>query len=155
MEVKMNLKFRLCILSFVDLMVSIGAVYLGSGMLRAGQESLGEYPHQWLAALPFQNWYIPGILVILIFGIGNMAASLLCFLKNNGFSWYMSAAMGGVMYLTMIWRVLTIGDWHLITVACFAFSIFQLFLCRSVYLEQKRRASGDTRSHSYINTGYF
>lgn len=151
----MNLKFRLCILGFFDLMISIGAVYLGSGILRAGQESLVEYPRQWLAVLPVQDGYIPGILVILIFGIGNMTASLLCFLKKNGFSWYLSAAMGGIMYLIMIVLVWMTGDWHLSTVACFASSIAQIFLCRSVYLEQKRKASGYARPHSYINTGYF
>lgn len=151
----MNLKFRLCILGFFDLMISIGAVYFGSGMLRAGQEGLVGYPREWLAVLPFQNGYFLGILVILIFGIGNMAASLLCFLKKNGLSWCLSAVMGGTMYLTMIALVLMTGDWHLATVGCFVSSILQLFLCRCVYLEQKRKASGYARSHSYINTGYF
>ena len=151
----MKLKFRLYILGFLDLLLSAGAVWLGGEMLRAGRGNIMGPSHQWLFVLPVQDWFISGLLVILIFGIGNMAASLLCFLKKNRLAWCLSAAMGGILYLTMITLVLVTGNWNLAIAGSFASSIAQLFISRSVYLEQKKRASGYSRSHSYINTGYF
>jgi ABC-type uncharacterized transport system permease subunit len=146
----MSLKVRLYILGFYDLLLSFGAVYLGRELVCREHGVFMRFSHAWLSQLSFEDWILSGISAILIFGVGNMLASMFCFLKQNYLSWCLSAVMGSILYVTLVIQVLKTGDWQLSTAVFFALSIIQLFFCRIVYLGHKRKVNRYSGVRSYI-----
>lgn len=130
----MNLKIRLYLLGFYDLFLAIGAVYLGRELLNQS----------------FQDWILSGIATLIIFGVGNLIASMFCFLKQNYMSWLLSAVLGSVLYILLVIQTLQTGDWQLSTVVFFALSILQLFFSRIVYLGYKKKEKRYCGVRSYI-----
>ncbi len=146
----MNLKVRLYLLGYYDLLLAIGAVYLGRELVCKEHGVLIQSSHAWLSNQSVDRGFLYGITAILIFGVGNMIASMLCFLKKNHLSWILSAALGSILYVLLIIKVLGTGDWQLSTAIFFAISILQLFFSRIVYLGYKRRVHRYSGVRSYI-----
>lgn len=146
----MNLKVRLYLLGFYDLIMAIGAVYLGRELISKEHGVFVEISHAWLSKLSIEEGILSGIATILIFGVGNMIASMFCFLKQNHLSWSLSAVMGSLLYVVLVIQVLRTGDWQLSTAIFFAASIFQLFFSRIVYLGHKRKTRRYSGVRSYI-----
>jgi hypothetical protein len=133
----MKYKVRKYILGIYDLFLSFGAVYTGTAMI-ASKRVFSEYPQEWLSKVPFTGWAVPGILAIVIFGFGNFIAALLSFFGNNGKTWFASAVMGGIFFVSLCASVLILGEWYLPTVQFFIYSIIQITLSMSIYFENKK-----------------
>jgi hypothetical protein len=146
----MSLKVRKYILGFYDLLLAIGTVYLGRELVCKEHGVFMKFSHAWLSKLSLEDWILSGVSAILIFGVGNMIASMFCFLKQNHLSWSLSAILGSTLYGTLVIQVLRTGDWQLSTAVFFALSILQLFFCRIVYLGQKKKADRYSEVRSYI-----
>jgi ABC-type uncharacterized transport system permease subunit len=146
----MSLKVRKYILGFYDLLLAIGAVYLGRELVCKEHGVFMKFSHALLSKLSLEDWIMSGVSAILIFGVGNMIASMFCFLKQNHLSWSLSAVIGSILYVTLVIQVLRTGDWQLSTAVFFALSILQLFFCRIVYLGQKEKANRYSTVRSYI-----
>ena len=87
-----------------------------------------EYPKEWLSKVPFESWVIPGIIAIVLFGLGNIIAAIFSFRKENNRSWFVSALMGGILFISIVVQVIILGQWYLATVELLIFSIIQLCL---------------------------
>ncbi len=135
----MSLKVRLYILGFYDLLLAIGSVYMVRELITIEHGSITEAPMKWLLNPAFADRIPLGITVLLLFGIGNMAASICCYIKQRHLSWILSAAVASFLYVLLVLQVLLTGVWQLSTGLFFAFSILQMFFCRMVYMGQKRR----------------
>ena len=146
----MNLKIRLYILGFYDLLLAIGAVYMGRELICKEHGVFMKFSHAWLSKLPFEDWILSGVVAILIFGVGNMLASMFCFLKRNHMSWLLSAVMGSILYVVLVIQVFLTRDWQMSTAVYFALSILQLFSCRLVYLGHKKKANRYSGIRRYI-----
>lgn len=146
----MSLKVRKYILGLYNLLLAIGAVYLGRELVCKEHGVFMKYSHAWLSKLSFEDWILSGVSAILIFGVGNMLASMFCFLKQDHLSWSLSAAMGSILYVTLVFQVLRTGDWQLSTAVFFAVSILQLFISRMVYLGHKKKANRYSGVRSYL-----
>ncbi len=146
----MNLKVRLYILGFYDLLLAIGAVYLGRELISGEHGVFMGYSHKWFSRLSIEDGILLGVTTILIFGVGNMIASMFCFLKSNHLSWSISASIGSILYVFLVIQVLRTGDWQLSTAVFFALSILQLFFSRLVYLGHKKKANRYSGVRSYI-----
>ncbi|GAB3054962.1 hypothetical protein GCM10027286_17920 [Virgibacillus ainsalahensis] len=85
------------------------------------------YPESWASRLPFDSWVIPGVLAIIIFGLGNIVAAIFT-LKKGHSSWAVSAIMGGIFFVSLISQVIILGETYLATVAFLVLSIIQLCL---------------------------
>jgi hypothetical protein len=75
-----------------------------------------EYPHEWLNKVPFESWVIPGIIVMVLFGLGNIIAAIFSFRKGNSKSWVVSAIMGVIFFLSLIAQVIILEETYLATV---------------------------------------
>ncbi|MDF2905903.1 MAG: hypothetical protein K0R34_1224 [Herbinix sp.] len=148
----MNLKVRLYILGFYDLLLAIGTVYLWRELVCIEHGIFTEFPHEGLSFLAVEDWIVSGITALLIFGVGNMIASIFCFVKQNHLSWSLSAAMGSILYVILVIQVLLTGIWQMSTGVFFALSILQLFFSRIVYLGYKKKAHRYSGVRSYINS---
>ncbi|MGB4661624.1 MAG: hypothetical protein WBI07_20795 [Mobilitalea sp.] len=139
MVMNMKLKIRITLLGVYDLVLSFGAIIIGAMMISSSNEIFMEYPKEWLSKVPFENWVVPGIIAIIIFGLGNTIAAILCFRKESNKSWIVSSVMGGILSISLVAQVIILGEWYLATVQFFALSIIQLSLSGTVF-------SGDRRS---------
>jgi hypothetical protein len=146
----MNLKIRLYLLGFYDLLLAIGAVYQGRELVCKEHGVFIEYPHEWLSNLALEDGLLLGITALLIFGVGNMVASIFSFVKQNHLSWSLSAVLGSILYLILVVQVLLTGVWQLSTAVFFALSILQLFFSRIVYLGYKKRTKRYSGARGYI-----
>lgn len=127
----MNQKIRVTILGIYDLILAIGAIYSGVLMIRSSNGIFIDYPKEWLFKVPFESWLIPGIIAIIVFGLGNIIAAIFSLRNQNDKSCVWSAIMGGIFFISLIFQVIILGEWYLATVEFLVFSIIQL--CLSVY----------------------
>lgn len=151
----MSLKVRLYILGFYNLILAIGSVYMGRELVCMKHGVFHVFTHEWLPKLSFDDWIWSGIAAFLLFGVCNMVASLLCFIKQNHLSWSLSAALGSILYIILVLQVLITGVWQLSTVVFFSLSIMQMFLSRIVYLGYKKKAMRYSEVKAMSNSFYF
>ena len=71
---------------------------------------------------------IPGIIAIVVFGLGNIVAAIFSFIKNNNKSWLVSAIMGAIFFVSLVSQVIILGEWYLATVEFLILSLIQLGL---------------------------
>jgi hypothetical protein len=129
----MKQKTRLNLLGVYDLIVAYGAISTGISMISSNAGIFTEYPHEWLNKVPFESWVIPGIIVMVLFGLGNIIAAIFSFRKGNSKSWVVSAIMGVIFFLSLIAQVIILEETYLATVVFMIFSIIQLGLCWYVF----------------------
>lgn len=124
----MKQKVRIILLGAYDLILSLSATVIGVMMIGSSNGRFIEYPKEWLSKVPFESWVTPGVIAIIIFGLGNMISAIFCFRKESNKSWILSSIMGGIFFMSMVAQVIILGEWYMATVQFFAFSIIQLSL---------------------------
>lgn len=107
-----------------DLLLAIGAIYAGTIMISG---KLGEYPSEWLAKVPFKSWVLPGVLVIILYGIGNLIAAILSLYMNNK-GLIASFIMGTIFLISLLASIIILGEVYLATVEFIILSIIQILL---------------------------
>lgn len=133
----MRQKMSKVILGIYDLILSLGAIYMGTMMI-LGNGMFAEYPKEWLSKVPFENWIAPGLIAIVIFGLGNIIAAIFSFKKESNKSWALSAIMGLTFFISMIFQVILLQEWYMATVEFYIFSIIQLCLSGYVFLRYRK-----------------
>jgi hypothetical protein len=129
----MKQKTRLKLLGIYDLILSLGAIIIGVMMVNSRSGIFIEYPKEWLSKVPFESWVIPGIIAVVVFGIGNIISAIFVFRKESNKSWVMSALIGGIFFMSVVAQVAILGEWYLVTVQFLIFSIIQLCLSGYVF----------------------
>lgn len=137
----MNEKARMNMLGIYDLLLSIGAIITGILMTSTNYGIFAEYPKEWLSILPFKSWVIPGIITIVVFGLGNMIAAISSLKRKGNRPWFLSAIMGGIFLISLVSQVIILGESYLATVQFFIFCIFQLCTSLYAYLGYRRTFS--------------
>jgi hypothetical protein len=128
---KQNIRMKL--LGGYDLLLAIGAITTGINMINSNKGMFTEYPKEWLSKVPFESWVIPGIIAIVLFGLGNLIAAIFSFRKENNNSWFASSVMGGISFISIIFQVIILGETYLATMEFLILSIIQLCLCGYVF----------------------
>lgn len=128
---------RTRILGIYDLFLATGAIWIGAQMVGLSSGIFGEgYPESWAANLPFDSWVMPGILAVLIFGLGNLIAAAFSFTKKNG--WFPSVIMGVLFLSGLIFQRMMVGEHYIVTNPFIALSLVQLALSIFVFLGERK-----------------
>ncbi|OQC17323.1 MAG: hypothetical protein BWX72_00421 [Firmicutes bacterium ADurb.Bin080] len=133
----MRQKMSKVLLGVYDLFLSLGAIYIGI-MMVSGKGIFSEYPKEWLSKVPFDSWVIPGLVAIVVFGLGNIIAAIFSIGKKGNKSWYTSAIVGVIFFVSLVVQVLVLGEVYLATAEFFVLSLIQLCLCGNVFLSYKK-----------------
>lgn len=133
----MKQKMSKILLGIYDLFLALGAIYTGI-MMVSGNGIFGEYPNEWISIVPFENWVIPGIIAIVVFGIGNIISAVVSLREKSSKPWHASAIMGGIFFVSLVAQILVLGEVYLATVEFFVLSIIQLCLCGYVFLSYRK-----------------
>lgn len=64
------------LLCIYDMILAFGAIYIGLDMLNSSSKMFTQYPKEWLSKVPFGGWVIPGLIAIVLFGMGNLIAAI-------------------------------------------------------------------------------
>lgn len=121
-------KHGFIVLGIYDLFLAFAAILCGVLMLNSSYGIFSSYPSEWLSILPFKSWFLPGIITIVIFGAGNIIASLCSFRHSGNRSWFVSAIMGGIMLISLVVQVIILKEYYLATFEFLLVSILQLML---------------------------
>lgn len=124
----MKRKFILNLLGLYDLLISLGAIRTGIYMI-LGTGAFYEFPKEWIPKVPFQNWFLPGIIGIVVFGLGNFIAAILIFRKRSKTPLHASTIMASIFFLSMSAQYIVFGEHYLPADILFGLSIIQLLLC--------------------------
>jgi hypothetical protein len=125
----MNDKTKRIFLGIYNLILSVGAIGVGRLMILSNYGIFIEFPKEWLTKVPFTSWVIPGIVVIIIFGLGNMIASILCFCCDSYAYLVVSTGMGIALLFSVISMGLILGEWYLANIELIVIGLVQLILC--------------------------
>ncbi|MBU3185340.1 hypothetical protein [Clostridium estertheticum] len=129
----MKEKIKINLLGFYDLDLALSAIYIGGMMISSRGGVFTQYPKEWLSKVPFDNWIAPGIITIVLFGLGNIIAAILSFRKWNSKFWVVSVIMGVLLFISIITQVIVLGEWYMATVEFLILSIGQLCLCIAAF----------------------
>ena len=115
------------ILNMYNLVLAIGAFYLGISMFL--QRGVFEtFPQEWVGVLPFNNWASLALFGIVVFGVGNGIAAAYGFLKRDKHVFFITFAMGTLLFLCTVIPTIMVGEWYLPTSMLFLLSIIQILL---------------------------
>lgn len=135
----MKQTIRARMLSIYDLFLAIGAIYCGTQMVRSNYGIFAEeYPDSWASNLPFDSWVMPGILAIIIFGLGNIIASVFSFVSRGNGSWYVSLIMGSLFFFGLIYQYILVQETYIVTKPFLILSVIQLCLSGYVFLGYRK-----------------
>jgi hypothetical protein len=134
----MKPKTRMVLLGIYDLILALGATYIGVMMVNPGFGIYTDYPQEWLTKVPFTSWVTPGIIAITVFGLGNIVSAIFCCRNERSKAWMMSAIMGGIFLVSLIAQVILLGEWYLATQEFLILSIIQILLSGYALLGNKK-----------------
>ena len=106
--------------------------------LSSGTIFAEEYPDSWASRLPFESWVMPGVLAIVVFGLGNIIAAVFSFKKRHNRSWYASAIMGAVFFFSLIFQRIILDESYIVDNPFLALSVIQLFLSGYVFFGYRK-----------------
>ena len=75
----MKQTIRVRMLGIYNLFLATGAIWIGIQMVMLSNGTIfaEAYPENWAERLPFNSWVMPGVLALVIFGLGNILAAYL------------------------------------------------------------------------------
>jgi len=135
--VDLHLKTRKNLLGIYDSLLSIGAIYTGIIMI-LGDQVFAEYPNEWLTILPFKSWVIPGIIMMMVFGIGNLIAAIASFKNTHRKSWVTSMIIASILLIIVGAQVAILGEGYMATMQFFLLGLIQLAISVYVFYGYKK-----------------
>ena len=103
------MKKRIYILEgILQMFIGVGAVICGFLLIIEPSGKLIQLPIELLSNSPFENYLIPGLILFLVNGIGNVFGSILSFTKNR-YSGYAGVFFGSALIIWIMVQVIMIG----------------------------------------------
>ncbi|MEN8078728.1 hypothetical protein ABFP60_17310 [Clostridioides difficile] len=128
------------VLGVYDLFLAMGAIYYGSLMVSGLWWQGEKFPDVWIDKVPFRSWFWPGVIAIVVYGIGNIISGIYTFSKE-GKGWIASGVMGVFFFISVIASLYVLQEGYLATFQFIVLSIFQITLsCIAfiVYINNKK-----------------
>ena len=106
-ESKVPLRLSISVGVF-QLLIGISAAGGGYGlMVDPSGESL-QIPQQWLEGSPFKDYFVPGLVLFLVNGLGNLAAAIVTF-RRRTLAGLLAILLGAFMIAWIVVQVAIIG----------------------------------------------
>jgi hypothetical protein len=103
-----NMKNKLLTYFLGAIQAFIGLTAIAGGFkLVSNPNGIPDFPIEWLSNSPFNNYFIPGLVLLIVIGFGNVLAGTVTFLRK-GYSGSIAALLGIflILYMTIeVWFV--------------------------------------------------
>ncbi len=119
----------------LQLLVGIGAAVSGTMLIVAPSGALLQTSPDMLKGSPFHDFLVPGIILFLVNGVGQLAAGILA-LRRHRWSGYIGAVFGFGLMIWIFVQVNMIGGGHVLQYSYFAAGLVETALA---FLMQSRR----------------
>ncbi len=136
----MNIKRRTILLGIYNLLVSIAFIFTGILMIQSGYGVFAEYPKKWLDVLPFNSWVEPGIIVLVVFGIGNIVASVFAFINSINKAFIISSIIGLLAFTGNLILSLILQETYLATIEICIISAIQIALSGYLFVGYQKES---------------
>ena len=100
-------KIMTCFLGILQAFIGITAI-AGGIRLVSNPSGIPDFPIEWLSNSPFTNYFIPGLVLLIVIGFGNVFAAIVAFLHKRYFG-SISALSGTFLILYMTTEVWFVG----------------------------------------------
>jgi hypothetical protein len=107
--------------------VGLGAVICGAMLIVVPAGTLLHFPPDTLKGTPFANFLVPGIILFLVIGIGQLAGGLLTIRKHR-FSGYLGAVLGFGLMIWIFVQVNMIGGRDILQYCYFTVGVIETAL---------------------------
>ena len=111
----------------IQIFVSIGALICGALMVLFPSGKILQLPQDLLKGSPFNNFIIPGIILFVVNGIGQLVAGLLTF-RRHPLAGYAGAVFGMGLMIWIFVQVSMIGGGNLLQYIYFFIGIVETVL---------------------------
>jgi hypothetical protein len=126
----------------LQMVVGLGAVVSGMLLIAAPSGELLRAPPDMLKGSPFTDFLLPGIILVLVNGIGQIAASVMTIRRNES-AGYAGAVFGMGLMIWIFVQVNMIGGGHILQVGYFFIGVVETALSYLIHddlLKRKQRA---------------
>jgi hypothetical protein len=113
--------------SIIQFFVGLGAAISGALMMIIPSGALFQLPPDMLKDTPFHDFLIPGIILFLINGIGQIVAGILS-LRRHSFAGYAGAVFGMGLMIWIFVQVSMIGGGHVLQYSYFMLGFLETAL---------------------------
>jgi hypothetical protein len=112
---------------FLQMIIGVGAVIAGLLLMISPEGKILHMPLDMLKRSPFSNFFIPGLILFLVNGLGNVAAGILSF-GRHACSGYAGMVFGLGLMIWIFVQVSMIGGGHWLQYLYFGLGVLQLAL---------------------------
>jgi len=107
MNITTKNKFIAYFLGFLQAFIGLTAVS-GGFRLVSNPKGMSDFPIEWLSNSPFTNYLIPGLVLLIVIGFGNVLGGAITFLRKK-YSGSIAILLGVFLILYMIIEVFFVG----------------------------------------------
>ncbi|MBW2411139.1 MAG: hypothetical protein JRF72_15175 [Deltaproteobacteria bacterium] len=151
-------KKRLLIYSLGALQAFIGITAIAGGFrLVSNPNGTVDIPIQWLNNSPFTSYLIPGLVLLIVIGFGNVLAGTVSFLKKR-YAGGIAAILGTFLICFMTIEVWFVGLRNFLQplyfilgaiVLILGLKLFKLFMAVPMELESKTHMELESKTHKF------
>jgi hypothetical protein len=111
----------------IQIFVGIGAVASGALLIIAPSGELLQMSTDMLKGTPFDDYLIPGIILFLVNGLGQIVGGILT-LRRNRIAGFLGAALGIALMIWLFVQVNMIGGGHILQYSYFMIGVIETTL---------------------------
>lgn len=116
------------ILMWIHLFVAIGALFGGVfGMTNPSGEAFGMPASKYLAGSPFSDFFIPGLFLFLVIGMGNTIGFLFCIRKIK-YNHLLGMGLGLILCMWIVIQCIILSNINPLHILFFAIGAIQILL---------------------------
>ena len=101
-------RFAVYFLGALQVFIGLTAIAGGFGLVSDPSGTKMDIPLEWLSNSPFVNYFVPGLVLLIVNGVGNFFAGIATFLRNR-YAGNMAVAFGTFLVLFIVTEVWFIG----------------------------------------------
>ncbi len=127
----------------LQLFVGFGAAVSGALLIADSSGSLLKAPLEMLQGSPFPDFFLPGVVLLAVNGIGQIVAGVLT-LRRHRCSGWAGATFGMALMIWIFTQVSMIGGGHALQYSYFFLGVIETALSFLIQAALTRGATGDT-----------
>lgn len=120
------------VLGILQSIIAVGAIIGGIGMCMDPSGRADGIPLRLLDDSPFQDFWYPGLFLLIVHGIGNILSAIISFAKKE-ISGVFGMAMGSLLILWVSMQLIWIGYYNALQPAFITFGAVQVWLGYLIY----------------------
>lgn len=121
----------------LQILIGVGAVICGILLVIAPDGRFLQMPLEMLENSPFKNFLVPGLILLLVNGVGNIISALLCF-RMHKLSGFTGIIFGVGLIIWLFVQVSMIGGGHWLQYLYFTLGIVVLLLGIAIREPERR-----------------